>query len=112
MQPAHRAAKVIKAARIAAKINLGEIDRAIAANPKKAKTLLKQFPGVGDPLADKILLFSGAHPCLGPDSNALRVLIRLGFVRHHGQELCTRSAPRCEGCPLRPGCAFYRLHIA
>jgi endonuclease III len=147
MLPPHRAAKVIKAARIAAKIGLGEIDRAIAADPKKAKTLLKQFPGVGDPLADKILLFSGAHTCLGPDSNALRVLVRLGFgveneknyakmyrsaveaakgefatpaeaqrahllLRHHGQELCKRSAPRCEACPLRPGCAFYRLHIA
>jgi adenine-specific DNA glycosylase len=108
--------------------------------------LLKQFPGVGEPLADKILLFSGAHTILAPDSNALRVLIRLGYgiddksyaksyrsavdatkdefatpaqaqraqaiLRHHGQQLCKRSSPSCELCPVRKHCDFYRLHIA
>jgi hypothetical protein len=34
---------------------------------------------VGDPLADKILLFGGAQISLAPDSNALRVLNRLGY---------------------------------
>ena len=78
---------------------------------------------------------------LAPDSNALRVLLRLGYgdesknyaktyrsavnatnaelrdakfaqrahilLRRHGQEVCKRSAPRCEVCPLRGECAWY-----
>src|SRR5262249_37058206 len=35
---------------------------------------------IGEPGAEKILLFSGQHPFLAPDSNALRVLTRLGFL--------------------------------
>ncbi|MGD0189367.1 MAG: hypothetical protein ABSD74_01365 [Rhizomicrobium sp.] len=46
----------------------------------KARTLLKKFPGIGDPGADKILLFSNvdARPAL--DSNGLRTMARLGFI--------------------------------
>src|SRR5262249_37735829 len=42
---------------------------------------LKKFPTIGDPGADKILLFSGAVPTLAPESNGLRVLVRFGFVK-------------------------------
>jgi len=28
-------------------------------------------------------------------------------LRRHGQEVCKRSAPRCEVCPLRRLCTFY-----
>ena len=45
----------------------------------EAKKLLRRFPGIGEPSADKILLFCRAQRTLGPDSNALRVLVRLGF---------------------------------
>lgn len=48
----------------------------------QARKLLKRFPGIGDPGADKILLFTGIEPLLAMDSNVLRVLLRLGF----GQE--------------------------
>ena len=46
----------------------------------KARALLKRFPVIGDPGADKVLLFSGiaARPSL--ESNGLRALARLGFV--------------------------------
>ena len=46
----------------------------------KARTLLKRFPSIGDPGADRILLFCriDARPSL--DSNGLRTLVRLGFV--------------------------------
>ena len=33
----------------------------------------------GEPGAEKVLLFSGSAPVLALDSNALRVLLRLGF---------------------------------
>ena len=29
------------------------------------------------------------------------------LLRQHGQELCRRSRPLCEGCPLRDRCAYY-----
>ena len=45
----------------------------------KAKKALKKFPGIGDPGAEKILLFAGALPILALESNGLRVLLRIGF---------------------------------
>lgn len=59
----------------------GDLDSRLRALPvAKALTLLKRFPAIGDPGADRILLFCGldARPAL--DSNGLRVLVRLGFV--------------------------------
>jgi len=48
-----------------------------------AKKALRRFPGIGEPGADKILLFAGVQSSLAPDSNALRVLGRLGFIAKH-----------------------------
>jgi endonuclease III len=45
----------------------------------KAKKALQRFPGIGEPGAEKILLFSQTYPVLALDSNGLRVLLRLGF---------------------------------
>ena len=47
----------------------------------EARKILKRFPGIGNPGADKILLFCRGGLGLGPDSNALRVLVRLGYGR-------------------------------
>jgi endonuclease-3 len=30
------------------------------------------------------------------------------LLRSHGQELCRRSEPLCDKCPLAPGCEFYQ----
>ena len=46
----------------------------------KARSLLKTFPVIGDPGADKILLFSDIAPRPSLDSNGLRTLVRLGYV--------------------------------
>lgn len=45
----------------------------------RAKKVLLQFPGIGEPGAEKILLFSRKQAVLALDSNGLRVLLRLGF---------------------------------
>jgi endonuclease-3 len=45
----------------------------------QAKKALQKFPGIGEPGAEKILLFSETYPVLALDSNGLRVLLRLGF---------------------------------
>jgi endonuclease III len=45
----------------------------------KARALLKMFPAIGDPGADKILLFSGITVRPALDSNGLRAMVRMGF---------------------------------
>ena len=107
----------------------------------QAKKALKRFPAIGEPGAEKILLFCRAFPILALESNGLRVLVRLGYgeekpnysttyrlvqeaiegelvkeyswlikahqlLRRHGQELCRRSKPRCEKCPLVKECPW------
>jgi len=54
----------------------------------QAKKALMRFPSIGEPGAEKILLFGRSHAILGLDSNGVRVLTRLGVV----QEAKTYSA--------------------
>ncbi|HEX7286998.1 MAG TPA: hypothetical protein VF532_12500 [Candidatus Angelobacter sp.] len=49
----------------------------------QAKKALKQFPNIGDPGAEKILMFCGAAPGLPLEWNGLRVLTRVGYGREH-----------------------------
>ncbi len=54
--------------------------RAILKRPTaQAQKALKRFPAIGDPGAEKILLFGHALPVLALESNGLRVLVRLGY---------------------------------
>jgi len=32
------------------------------------------------------------------------------LLRRHGQELCKTNHPKCEACPLKKECAYYRAH--
>ena len=48
-----------------------------------AKKDLRKFPAIGEPAAEKILLFNQRLPILAMDSNALRVLVRLGYAPEH-----------------------------
>lgn len=108
----------------------------------KSKKALQKFPGIGEPGAEKILLFTQTYPLLALESNGLRVLLRLGFgeekksysttyrlvqeavkeeldedyawliqahllLRLHGQELCRRSEPGCDNCPIARDCEYY-----
>ena len=63
---------------------------------------MRRFPGIGEPGAEKILLFSGRHPFLAPDSNGLRVLIRLGFVREEKSYAKSYSESRAAATALPP----------
>ena len=76
-----RAERLRRCAEIAEEIGIGTLRRAVKKDPAAARKLLKKFPGVADPGADKTLLFNGSLVTLGPDSNILRVLVRLGFGR-------------------------------
>lgn len=55
----------------------GDLSRAMKLPLPKAKQALRKFPSIGEPSAEKILLFTRSYPVLGLDSNGLRVLLRL-----------------------------------
>ncbi|PWU07809.1 MAG: hypothetical protein C5B51_09125 [Terriglobia bacterium] len=120
----------------------GNLAAVLKASVPEAKKALKQFPTIGDPGAEKILLFTGSAPIPAVPSGQLHVLHRLGFgqekksyaagyrsaqeslaaqipadcaalqrayllLQHHGRELCKRSQPRCQDCPVTADCAYY-----
>ena len=81
MQVARRAEKVARCAQIAIDRAGGNLKRALQGlTPDKSRALLRLFPGVGEPGADKVLLLCGLSDSPALDSNGLRVLTRLGFI--------------------------------
>ena len=64
----HRAEKVIECARVALKYGTDDLTR---------------FPSIGEPGEDRILLLARQKKTLAPDSNALRVMARLGWIREN-----------------------------
>ena len=81
MHPEGRADKLRRAAEIALADWEGDPATMLRLPISKAKRALRRFPGIGDPGADKILLFTRTHPIFCVESNGLRVLLRLGFSR-------------------------------
>src|SRR6266852_2125769 len=79
MHPEQRVARLREIALIAMNEFGGDLTQALKLPLPKAKQALRKFPGVGEPSAEKILLFTRTYPVLGLDSNGLRVLLRLGF---------------------------------
>src|SRR6476646_5260564 len=57
----------------------GDLRTALKLPLAKAKQALRKFPSIGEPGAEKILLFTKTYPVAALDSNGLRVLLRLGF---------------------------------
>jgi endonuclease-3 len=107
-----------------------------------AKKALKEFPVIGEPGADKILLFAGLAPVAAVPSACPAVPQRIlsgdedknyaaGYraaqeamaaelpesfdarqrayllLKRHGAEICKRTKPRCEICPIREVCAYF-----
>jgi endonuclease III len=112
-----------------------------------AKKLLQQFPAIGEPSAEKILLFAGLVPVAAVPSAFVVVPARLWrgdqeanysadyrtgrdilsaalpesfdarqraylLLKKHGQEICKRSAPRCEVCPVTGDCLYLQARAA
>ena len=59
----------------------GNLDQILEGSVKDAKKALKGFPNIGDPGAEKILMFCGMGVGLPLESNGLRVLVRVGYGR-------------------------------
>jgi endonuclease III len=110
---------------------------------RRLKRALKEFPVIGEPGAEKILLFSGMVPIAAVPSACPGVPQRILFgqedknygkgyraaqeamaaevpeefaarqrayllLKKHGQEICKRTKPRCEICPIQADCRYFR----
>ena len=122
----------------------GDLELATSGPLPEARKVLKKFPVIGDPGADKILLFAKIAPLLAVPSNCIEVPLRMGFgkedknyaksyraaqqalsaelpetftarqnayllLKRHGQEICKRSKPLCERCPVTEDCAYFEM---
>ncbi len=86
--------KLRECAHIALQKYGGDLGEAVRGPFVAASRALRSFPGIGEPGAEKILLFAGRHARLAPDSNGLRVLVRLGLVREERTYSRTYAASR------------------
>ena len=121
----------------------GDLRAALRKPLPEARKVLKQFPTIGDPGAEKILLFTRIAPVMGVPSNCVHVPLRLGLgtayktyakdyrsaqealaaelpedcdarrrayllLQRHGEELCKRSRPKCDECPLTSDCRYFQ----
>lgn len=71
--------KLQTSARIVVDEYQGDLNAALDVPLPQAKKVLRKFPAIGEPGAEKILLFSGKFALFPLESNGLRVLARLGF---------------------------------
>ena len=78
--PEVRAQRLRQIAELAHYIFKDDLDGELKKPLPAAKKALKQFPSVGDPGAEKILMLTRSHPVLALESNGLRVLLRIGFA--------------------------------
>jgi endonuclease III len=79
MRPETRVFRWREIARITLNQFGGSLDHLLKEPYAVAKKALKQFPTIGDPGAEKILLYCGVASGLPLESNGLRVLTRTGF---------------------------------
>jgi len=81
MRPETRVFRWREIARITLTRFDGDLDRILQGPYPQAKKALKLFPTIGDPGAEKILMFCGSAPGLPLESNGIRVLTRIGYGR-------------------------------
>jgi endonuclease III len=79
----------------------------------KAKNALRKFPGIGEPGAEKILLFTRTVPVLALESNGLNVLLRIGFGEEKKSYATTyRLVQQAAVEGLDPDCSlFIKAHL-
>lgn len=79
MRPPMRAEKLQRAADLVLEVGRTELRALCRNDAARARRILLEFPNFGGPGADKILMVAGSLETIAPDSNAARVLVRLGF---------------------------------
>jgi len=104
---ATRAERLRQIAQLVEREFSGDLSSVLQQPVSAARRALKRFPSIGDPGAEKILLFNGALPALALDSNGLRVLVRLGFGSEHKNYAATyRSAQEAVKAQLPADCLW------
>jgi len=83
MRPETRVFRWQEIARITLQQFEGNLDQILGWPYAQAKKAVKQFPNIGEPGAEKILMFCGMAEGLPLESNGLRVLTRAGWGRVH-----------------------------
>jgi endonuclease-3 len=83
MRPQVRVFRWQEIARITLSQFDGNLDQVVKLPYAQGRKALKQFPNIGDPGAEKILMFCGVSQGLPLESNGLRVLTRVGYGRAH-----------------------------
>lgn len=82
----------------------GDLESALRLPESKARKALTEFGGIGEPGADKILVFNGKARRLALDSNGLRVLGRVGLITEEKDYSKTyRNAQQSLGPALPKG---------
>jgi endonuclease III len=108
----HSAEKLRECARVALGEFDGDLSSAIAGPLGAARRALRRFPSIGEPGAEKILLFAGKHALLAPESNGLRVLVRLGLIPEERSYARTYAASRVVSETLPPNVpSMQRAHL-
>jgi endonuclease-3 len=79
VHPELRAQRLKESAQIVLTDFEGDLDTTLKLPLQKAIKALQKFPAIGEPGAEKILLFTKTYPVLALESNGLRVCLRLGF---------------------------------
>jgi len=97
--------KLRECARLALEEFGGDLGGLLSQPLGQAKRALQRFPGIGEPGAEKILLFTGHQALLAPESNGLRVLVRIGLVDEQASYARTYAASRqaAETLSASPG---------
>jgi len=118
----------------------GRLEEVLALPTDRARAELMALPGVGPKTADVVLSMAGDHPTFPVDTHIARIARRwhlsrradYGSVRSalerwtppqkrkawhlaiiaHGRSLCKARNPRCDECPVRRDCDWYREHRA
>lgn len=88
------AAKLRRCGQLAMESFGGDLATVVKMPAPAAIKALRKFPGIGLPGAEQILLFAASRPFLAPDSNGLRVLVRLGMVPNRRSYQATYEAAR------------------
>jgi len=111
-QPEKRVERWIEiAARVRFELG-GDLDSVLDLPFTQARRGLARFPGIGNPGAEKILVFTGRASLPVVESNGLRVLVRLGMVNEAKSRSVTyRTAQEVlQPFVTRPPAWFARAH--
>ncbi|MEO7994614.1 MAG: hypothetical protein ABI743_09465 [bacterium] len=107
MHPERRVERLRECAEIVIEECEGDLIAVLMGPLVKAKKQLQRFSGIGEPGAEKILLFTHTAPILALESNGVRVLTRMGYAPELKNYSATYRALREALAPTLPtDCAW------